>query len=496
MFTQISRSHTVSKFPDIRYEREGEMDRSTNMTAGHPFRLILAFAFPLILTNIGQQMYSVVDAIIVGRGIGVEAFAALGATDWCYWLDLWVVQGLAQGFGILAAQTFGAGDRKAFRRAVAMAVILCVVFGTVMTVGFSAGAIPLLRLLNTPEQIFRGAYTYLSTMYLGTLILFAYNMSAALLRAVGDGKSPLIAMAVAGVLNIVLDIVFVMGFHLGIRGAACASLLAQLAAFIYCFAIIRRSSVFVLKREDWRPEAAVIKEQCRLGIPMAMQAFITVLGGVIAQSVVNSYGYIIVAGCTATNKLHNLMDCSASAVESADATFVGQNYGAGRFDRIREGLRSSIGISLAIGTAIMLFMFVFGRQVVGLFISSGAENAAGVLDVAFRYLFIMAAFLPSAYLMHVYRGSLQGLGNSFAPMASGGVEFAARVGSAVLLTKAIGETGIFFMDGLAWFGAWIFLMVCYYITFRKASDERFREKQGLYESGPEGMNNTMEKSFD
>ena len=441
------------------------MDRSTNMTKGSPMGLILAFSIPLILTNIGQQMYSVVDAIIVGRGIGVEAFAALGATDWCYWMDLWVVQGLAQGFGVLVAQTFGAGEKKAFHKAVAMAVILSAIFGLLMTIGFSAGAVPLLKLLNTPEQIFSGAKTYLSTMYMGTMILFAYNMAAAILRAVGDGKSPLIAMAIAGLLNILLDLLFVIVFRLGIIGAAGASLLAQLFAFLYCYRIIRRSSVFILEKDDWSLEGPVIREECRLGVPMAMQAFITVLGGVIAQSVVNSYGYIIVAGCTATNKLHNLMDCSASALESADATYIGQNYGARRFGRIREGLRSSIFISLVIGVSIMLFMFVFGRQVVALFISSGADKAAEVLDVAFRYLFIMAAFLPTAYLMHVYRGSLQGLGNSFAPMASGGVEFAARVGSAVLLTKVIGETGIFFMDGLAWFSAWIFLMVCYYITF-------------------------------
>lgn len=433
------------------------------MTSGSTLGLILRFSIPLILTNIGQQLYSVVDAIVVGRGVGVEAFAALGATDWSYWLDLWMMQSLTAGFGVLVSQTFGSGNRRSFRRAVAMSVTLCLIIGVCVTIAAVTAAAPLLRLLDTPENIFAGAQTYLTAMYGGTLIIIAYNMSAAFLRAVGDGKSPLIAMGIAGALNVILDIVFVFGFKTGIIGAAVATLLAQLFAFLYCLRIMMRSDVFRMQRSDWTWDGRTAARLCKLGIPLAMQSFITVIGGVIAQSVINSFGYIVVAGCTADNKLHGCLDCSSSAIESADSTYAGQNWGAKQTGRIRRGVMVSCAFGLIIAFAITGAMFIWGRQIVGLFISSDAENAAAVLEVAYQYLIIMAAFLWTTYLMHVFRGTLQGMGNSICPMLSGIVEFIARVGCVMLLPRFIGQTGLFFMDGMAWASAGVFLGICYFV---------------------------------
>ncbi len=439
------------------------MDRSTNMTHGSAFKLILLFSIPLILTNIGQQLYSVIDAIIVGRGVGVEAFAALGATDWSYWLDLWMMQSMTIGFGILVSQSFGSGDRKKFRKSITMTVWLCVIIGVLVTVIAVLAAAPLLHLLGTPENIFGGARTYLTAMYCGTGIIIAYNMAAAFLRAVGDGKSPLIAMGIAGVLNILLDLLFVVVFHMGILGAALATLLAQLFAFLYCLRIMAGSELFRLDRSDWAWDGSIAVKLCKLGIPLALQSFITVIGGVIAQSVINSFGYIVVAGCTADNKLHGLLDCSASAIGSADATYAGQNYGAKKIDRIKRGVNISLCIALVVAFVISGSMFLWGRGVVGLFISKDAQNAAAVLEVAHQYLLIMAAFLPTAYMMHVYRGTLQGMGNSLCPMLSGIVELIARVGIVMILPKVIGQTGLFFMDGVAWASAGVFLGICYYV---------------------------------
>ncbi|MCD8356844.1 MAG: MATE family efflux transporter [Clostridia bacterium] len=449
------------------------MDRSLNMTTGSPTKLILRLAFPLILTNLGQQLYSIMDAAIVGRGVGVEALASLGATDWVYWLVLWSITMMTQGFSALVSQTFGSGNRKDFRKAVTMSVLLCAVFGVILTVASILWAKPLLQLLHTPENIFAGAQTYLTTMYAGSLIVMAYNMSAAILRSVGDGKSPLIAMGLAGTFNVLLDLLFVLVFKWGIIGAAFATLLAQMFAFLYCFRIMRKSDLFRLEKSDWKVDTRVILTLCKLGLPVALEQAVVVFGGIIAQSVINTYGYIIVAGFTATNKLHGLLDCSATALGCASATYIGQNWGANRMDRVKAGIRRAIVIALVIAFSIMTVMILFGRQVVCLFISSNAENAAQVLDTAYQYLFIMSLFLVAAYLMNLYRFSLQGLGDSISPMISGFFEFAARSGAAVFLPHLIDITGLFCMDGLAWVAAGVYQMICFYWDMHKI------EKKGL-----------------
>ena len=214
------------------------------MTGGNPMPLILRLAVPLILTNLGQQMYQVADAAIVGRSVGVGAFASLGACDWLYWIVLWSLTALTQGFSSVAARKFGAGDHGLFKKTVCMCVLVCAVFGCVLTGVCVSAAGGLLHLLHTEEAIFTGARTYLTIMYGGTMIVLAYNMAGALLRAVGDGRTPLYAMIVAGVSNIVMDLLFVTWFGWGIPGAAAATLLAQLLSFLYCLAVIGRSPLF------------------------------------------------------------------------------------------------------------------------------------------------------------------------------------------------------------------------------------------------------------
>lgn len=446
------------------------MSRVTNMTSGNPAKLILKFAFPLILTNIGQQFYTIVDTIIVGRGVGVEALAALGATDWLYWLVLWTVQALTQGFSVLVSQSFGANDRDELKKSITMSTLLCGVIALVLTIASVLAAKPLLLLLGTPANIFDGAQVYLTAMYIGTPVVMAYNMSAAILRGMGDGQSPLIAMGIAGLLNIVLDLLFVMVFGWGILGAAAATLLAQLFAFLYCAYVMRKLTIFSFVKSDWKPDTQILARLCHLGLPLALQHVVIVSGGIIAQGVINSCGFIFVAGVTATNKLHGLLDCSATAFGFAASTYMGQNWGAKKFDRIKTGLRSALGLSLVVAGAISVCIIVFGREVVSLFISASAENADQVLKISYDYLFIMSLFLPFAYIMHTYRASLQGIGKPLAPMLSGFFEFGARVGAALLLTRVIGESGLFFIDGAAWACAGIFLMGAYYwemYRFRK-----------------------------
>ena len=259
------------------------MSRETNMTVGRPTKLILGLAVPLILTNVGQQLYTVADASIVGRGVGVEALAALGATDWLYWLVLWTVQAMTQGFSVLVSQTFGSNDKKGLRKAITMSVLLCAAVGILLTVVFVSSAGWLLHLLDTPENIYDGAHIYLTMMYAGTLITMAYNMAAAILRALGDGKSPLIAMFTAGCLNIVLDLLFVIRFGWGIPGAAAATLLAQLFAFAYCVIALRKIPYASVEKPDWQPDSSVIRRLCHLGLPLALQHFVIVISGIILK---------------------------------------------------------------------------------------------------------------------------------------------------------------------------------------------------------------------
>ena len=448
------------------------MERSTDMTKGSPLPLILRLAVPLILTNLGQQLYQVADAVIVGRSVGVSAFASLGACDWLYWIILWSVTALTQGFSAVAAQKFGSGDRRIFRKTVCMCVVVCAAFGIVLTAVCMSSAGLLLRLLHTEEVIFAGAKTYLTIMYGGTMIVLAYNMAGALLRAVGDGRTPLYAMFTAGLSNIALDLLFVAWLGWGIAGAAAATFLAQLISFAYCFAVIRRNRLFQLEAGDFRPDKKTILELCRMGIPQALSQCVTAFGGVYAQSVINTFGYVVVAGCTAANKLHTFMDCSAVALGFACSTFVAQNYGAGRLDRVRAGMRRGIALALLIAGVITAVMLLFGRPIVGLFLEKDVADAASALDVAYRYVRVMACCLWVAYLMNLYRYTLQGIGNTVAPMLSGGVEMGARVCAAAFLPPLLGQTGLFFMDGSAWAAAGIFQGIAFYLSLHNIEKQK------------------------
>lgn len=447
------------------------MNNAVNMTSGNPARLIFRLALPLMLTNIGQQLYGIVDAIVVGRGVGVDAFAALGACDWLVWAILWAVQALAQGFSSLIAQRFGAGNEKEMRRAFGMCVWLCLIFGASITVVFVILARPLLMALGTPGDILDGATSYLTIIYGGTLIVIFYNMCAAALRAVGDGKTPLIAMAVAGGTNVVLDLIFVMIFKWGIEGAAAATLIGQLVAVLLCVIVLKRSPLFKLEKSDWRWDTPMAKEMCGLGVPLALSSTIVVVGGILAQAVINSAGTVFVAGCTAANKLHGTLDTSAVAIGFASSTFIGQNYGAGKIGRVREGIKKATIIAVAVGAAITVAMFIFGRPVVGMFLDRSVENAELALEYAYQYVMIMSAMLIGAYLMNLYRYSLQGLGNTVAPMFSGFFELGARLFVAYVFPIFLGNFGLFFMDGSAWWAAGIFQIACFYRTLKKREQE-------------------------
>ncbi len=443
------------------------MSRTKNMSEGTPGGLIVAFALPLMLGNVFQQLYTVVDTMVVGKYLGVDALAALGASDWMNWMMLGIVQGFTQGFAILMAREFGAGRFERLKNVIGNAGILSVIFSLLLVVAGQAGANPVLLLLQTPKDILPNALLYLRILFLGLPIVMAYNLFACILRSMGDGKTPLQAMVVASVTNIVLDLVFVLVFQWGIAGAAVATLIAQLVSGCFCLYHIRKLDFIRFTKADFRIQPRMFAELLKLGSPMAFQNCIIAIGGMIVQFVINGFGVIFIAGFTASNKLYGILEIAATSYGYAMITYVGQNLGAGKYKRIRQGMRAAVRLAIVTSVVIAAVMLLFGKVILGWFISGTPREVEQTLRVAYFYLAVMSVCLPVLYILHVVRSAIQGMGNTVLPMVSGIVEFVMRTAAVLLLPLAVGEAGVFFAETAAWMGADVVLVTSYFILAGK-----------------------------
>ena len=438
-----------------------------NMTEGKPMKQIFMLALPLMFGNAFQLMYTMVDAIVVGRGVGVDALAALGSADWLNWLVLSLATGFAQGFSILFAQNFGADDHKALRKSVGNSIVLSVLIAAAVTVISLFAAKPVLRLMNTPEAIIGNAVSYLYIIFAGIMVVMAYNFAASLLRALGDGRTPLVAMVIASVINIILDLVFVLVFSWGIIGAAVATVIAQIFSFIFCLIRILNIDFLKLSPDDLKLDGKLCAKLIGLGAPVALQNAIIAVGGIVVQTVINGFGVVFVAGITATNKFYGLIELAAIAFGYSMTTYMGQNMGAGKLDRIKKGMTAGAVLAASVSVIVSAVVFIFGKPMISMFVSSNADNYDEVIRIGFTYLCVMGAFLSVLYLLHVYRSALQGLGDTFMPMMSGVAELVMRIAIALTLPQIIGEWGIFATEVFAWVGATILLIVSFYIKIRK-----------------------------
>lgn len=442
--------------------------RIKNMTEGSPSSLIFSFALPLMVGNIFQQLYTVVDTMVVGKALGVSALAALGASDWLNWMMLGIIQGFTQGFGILMAQEFGAGRHENLRKSVGNAAVLSLLSSIVLLGLGQMLARPVLNLLQTPPEILRNTLLYLRIMYMGVPIVMAYNLLASVLRALGDGRTPLHAMIVAALTNIVLDMLFVLVFRLGIAGAAVATLIAQLISSFFCLYHIRKIELLRLTASDFSlQERRLPLRLLMLGFPMAFQNAVISIGGMIVQFVVNGFGVIFIAGFTATNKLYGVLEVAATSYGYSMVTYAGQNLGAGRTDRIRKGVKAAILIALVTSVIIALLMLSAGKIILGWFISGTPEEFEQTLQIAYYYLAVMSVFLPVLYILHITRSAIQGMGNTVLPLVSGIAEFVMRALTAVFLPLLIGENGIFYAEIMAWTGATVILVISYFAVIGK-----------------------------
>lgn len=441
---------------------------TNTLTEGSPWRLLLLFSLPLMAGNIFQQMYTMVDTAVVGKVLGVEALAALGAVDWLNWLTLGIIQGFAQGFSILMAQKFGAGEYKRLRQVITNAICLAALSAIILTAVSEGVAGAVVSLLRTPEEIRPLAMAYLRILFAGLPIVMVYNLAAAILRALGNGKKPLTAMVIASITNIVLDFLFVMGLGWGVQGAAIATLIAQCLSAAYCIWHIRRIEVLQLRKEDWQLEGQLCGRLLMFGLPMAFQNTVISVGGMIVQTIVNGFGVTFIAGVTATNKLYGILEVAATSYGYAMTTYSGQNLGAGKMSRISKGMRAGLGIALVTSLFIAAVMLGFGRWILAWFMPADAQQTAQALDIAYRYLSIMSVSLPILYILHITRSCIQGLGNTVLPMVSGVAEFIMRTGAALLLPLAFGENGILYAEVLAWIGADLILIPSYFYMVRWA----------------------------
>lgn len=436
-----------------------------NMTEGEPMPLILAFALSLMVGNIFQQLYTVVDTMVVGKALGVNALAALGAADWMNWMMLGTIQGFTQGFGIMMAKVFGAGDYRQLRKVVGNSALLALFSSVILVILGQIMITPVLGIMQTPENILGGSTLYLRLMFAGIPVVMFYNLLSCVLRSLGDSQTPLHAIIIASITNVLLDILFVLLFRWGIAGAAVATLIAQLISGIYCLLVIRRIEFLRMTREDFG--LSLTGKLLWLGFPMAFQNAVISVGGMIVQTVVNRFGVLFIAGFTATNKLYGLLEIAATSYGYAMVTYTGQNLGAGKNNRIWQGTRAVIKISMVTSILIAVFMLLFGKAILSLFISGTQEVVEQTLGIAYFYLTVMSVCLPILYVLHVIRSVIQGMGNTVLPMMSGVAEFIMRTLSALLLPLAFGENGIFFAEILAWLGADMVLIPSYFKEVRK-----------------------------
>lgn len=426
------------------------------MTEGSPVRLILSFAFPLLVGNLFQQMYNLVDAAIVGRFLGTEKLAAVGASSSVQFLVLGFCIGICCGFGIPVAQQFGAKEYGRMRRYIFNGALLTVGFGVLLTLFCVWQCSGVLHLLSTPEGIYTDAYRYLLIIFLGIPFTLLYNFLSAILRSVGDSRTPFLFLAVSTVLNIVLDLVCIIVLELGCAGAALATVAAQAISGIAClFFIWCRVSMLHPGKGERQPDGKVMRRLLWMGVPMGLQYSITAIGSMVLQSANNGLGQVYISAFTAGMRIKQFLMCPFDALATAVSTFCSQNLGAGKMDRIRSGLKQGVGTGVAYGVFSGLILIFAGRTLSLLFISRDSE---AVLDAAAKYLCCMGLFFWSLGILNVCRMCTQGLGYSGRAVFSGAVEMVARIFVSLVFVPAFGFSAICFADQSAWVSACIYIV--------------------------------------
>lgn len=424
---------------------------ANDLTKGKPTKLILAFTLPILIGYMFQQLYAMADTIVVGQFIGVEALAAVGASGGITFFVLGFMMGLANGFAVIVSQRFGAEDYDQMRHAIGMTILFSLAMGIVVTILAVSGTRSILELMNTPSNIIDNSEKYLKVIFAGTLATIAYNTISAILRALGDSKTPLIFLIISSVINVVGDIGLIVIFKMGVEGTAYATITAQGISFLLCLIYTyKKYPMLHLSKKDFIFDFHLVGNLLKIGIPGALSSSITALGIMILQTSINLLGSDTVAAYTAGTKVEQFFTMPMLSLGMAMATYAGQNLGAGKISRIKEGLHSATIITLLYSVIGGSILFFFGDIFTELFVSADQTH---VIQISQTYLSIVAVMCWALGFVFVYRSVIQGMGNGVIPMISGGMELAMRVVAALFLSKWFGFVGICIASPIAWVAA-------------------------------------------
>lgn len=435
-----------------------------DMTAGNPTKIILDFTFPIFIGNVFQQFYNMADTVIVGKFVGTKALAAVGSTGTIMFLILGFVLGMTAGFTVLTAQKFGAGDMKAMRQTVGGAAVLSILVTIVLTAGSMLFMKPLLHFMHTPADIFDDAYSYIMIICAGIAAQMLYNLLASVLRALGNSKVPLYFLILSALLNIVLDLVLIIVFHLGAPGAAYATVISQGVSGVLCLVyIVKKIPILHLEREDWKPKAHLLKIQLGIGIPMALQYSITAIGTMMVQTSLNLLGSGLVAAFTAASKIEQVVTQAYVALGTTMATYCAQNIGAGKVQRIRSGFRSATIMSFVYAVISGILIMTVGKYMTYLFVSGDVAEIMASVDI---YLKCVGIFFIPLVVVNLYRNGIQGMGYGILPMMAGVAELVGRGIVAVIAAGKRSYVGVCLASPIAWIFAAALLIVMYFYIMK------------------------------
>lgn len=439
--------------------------KTKNLTSGNPMKLIINFAFPLLIGFLFQQLYSMADAIIVGRTLGTDSFGAVGATGAVHFLIIGFCIGVCNGFVIPVAQKFGAGDIKALKKFVGNSLILSGIFSITMTIIVSFFAMDILKLMKFPPSYIQESYDYIIVIFIGIPIIYLYNLLSGYLRSVGDSKTPLIFLTIASVLNVILDLFFIIGLGSGVEGAAWATVISQAVSGILCVIyLFRNFPVLRVSSSDFKLEKKYVLILCNSGIPMGLQYSITAIGSVILQTAVNSLGPSSVAAVAAATKISIFFFCPFDALGVTMASYSGQNVGAMKLERVYDGLKSAAILGAVFSLFSFLILVFWGNDIALLFLDKGDT---AILENVYKYNIINGSTYFLLALVNIVRFMIQGLGFSNFAIISGICEMIARAFAAFCLVPLIGYTGICLASPIAWVAADIFLIPGFFMVMKK-----------------------------
>ncbi len=439
--------------------------RSTSLTEGNPFKLIILFALPIFFGNIFQQLYNIADTAVIGNVLGDVSLAAMGAASPIYGLIIGFAGGVTNGFSIVIARFFGADDIEGVRKSAAMTIALTLILSVLLTAGGLLGLDPFLKFLKTPDEIFPQTKTYLMIILGFGVITMLYNMLAGMMRAIGNSRAPLCFLVIATVVNIALDLLFVAGFGWGIAGAASATVIAQLVSvFFSLFYVVRRCPEFALSKSHFKPKASLISDLLSTGISMGLMLAVVSIGSVALQGAVNSFGKEVIAAHTAARKIDEIFTLPIGTLSMAGSTFASQNFGAGKLDRVKQGIKTAILLAFIWSGISTLAAFTLGEFAVKALTGTSdpivIENAVNYIRFDIPFFFVLSILL-------VLRSSLQGLGRKVVPLCASIIELVLKFVAVGYIAPILGYFGIIILEPIIWVLSAIVVGTDYIVFMRK-----------------------------